>query len=91
MFQREVGQIEIHPLQQQIRRAEHGFAVGRHHDGCIVAGTREGGGVLRVEVPDKAIDQAELPQRGERRMFFFRHIHAINLHKSRDSLPFIQN
>ena len=65
VFEREVGEVEIDPLEEGVGRTEHRLT-GRGHDhGGIVADTPQGRGVPCGKILRQQVDESELAQRGD--------------------------
>ena len=74
VFEREVGEVEIHPLVEGIGRAQHGLAGRRGDHGGIVSNAAERGGVLNRKLLRQQVDQSELSERGDLGAFFGLHV-----------------
>ena len=74
VFEREVGEVEIHAFEEGVGRAEQLLARGGRDDGGVVADAPQGRRVLRRKAVRQAVDQSELSERGDLGAFLGLHV-----------------
>ena len=90
MLEREVGEVEIDPFEQQVGRHDQRLAASRGDDRRVVAHTPQGRLDLRLESLREGVDETEFPQFGDLRPFVLFHASDRILHKSSENFAVSQ-